>query len=163
MNLLLFPPLTAEKTGVEDIKSVATLIKTIPCPFYNGYPPDLVANDIFIGYKAEGEWRWRDGEIGLYEKRVLYDEKDTADALVRKIQCGLIDNTSLFYIHEDRRTGADILLKKDFWKVQGGDDEEYYEDAEDSPDKDSEDSSDEDSEDISGSEDDEESSSSETG
>ena len=80
----------------------------------------------------------------------------------------MIDNTSLFYIHEDRRTGEDILLKKDFWKVQGGDDEEYYEDSpdedsEDSPDKDSEDSSDEDSEDISGSEGDEESSSSETG
>ena len=137
---LLFPPLPAEKKSIEDIKSVATLIKTIPCPFYNGYPPDLVANDFFIGYKAEGGWRWRDGEIGLYEKRVLYDEKDTADALVRKIQCGLINNTSLFYIHEDRRTGEDILLKKDFWKVQGGD-----------------------SEDISGSEDDEESSSSETG
>ena len=137
---LLFPLLPAEKKSIEDIKSVATLIKTIPCPFYNGYPPDLVANDFFIGYKAEGGWRWRDGEIGLYEKRVLYDEKDTADALVRKIQCGLIDNTSLFYIHEDRRTGEDILLKKDFWKVQGGD-----------------------SEDISGSEDDEESSSSETG
>ena len=139
---------------------MATLIKTIPCPFYNGYPPDLVANDFFIGYKAEGGWRWRDGEIGLYEKRVLYDEKDTADALVRKIQCGLINNTSLFYIHEDRRTGADILLKKDFWKVQGGDDEEYYDD---SSDEDSEDSRDEDSEDISGSEDDEESSRSETG
>ena len=137
---LLFSPLPAEKKSIEDIKSVATLIKTIPCPFYNGYPPDLVANDFFIGYKAEGGWRWRDGEIGLYEKRVLYDEKDTADALVRKIQCGLINNTSLFYIHEDRRTGADILLKKDFWKVQGGDDEEYYED---SSDEDSEDSSDE--------------------
>ena len=157
---LLFPLLPAEKKSIEDIKSVATLIKTIPCPFYNGYPPDLVANDFFIGYKAEGGWRWRDGEIGLYEKRVLYDEKDTADALVRKIQCGLIDNTSLFYIHEDRRTGADILLKKDFWKVQGGDDEEYYDD---SSDEDSEDSRDEDSEDISGSEDDEESSRSETG
>ena len=119
---------------------MATLIKTIPCPFYNEYPPDLVANDIFIGYKAEGEEEDEDGEIVLYEKRVLYDEKDTADALVKKIQCGLIDNTSLFYIDEDRRTGEDILLKKDFWKVQGGD-----------------------SEDISGSEDDEESSSSETG
>ena len=160
MNPLLFPPLPAEKKSIEDIKSVATLIKTIPGPFYNGYPPDLVANDFFIGYKAEGGWRWRDGEIGLYEKRVLYDEKDTADALVRKIQCGLINNTSLFYIHEDRRTGADILLKKDFWKAQGGDDEEYYDD---SSDEDSEDSRDEDSEDISGSEDDEESSRSETG
>ena len=155
---LLFPPLPAEKKSIEDIKSVATLIKTIPCPFYNGYPPDLVANDIFIGYKAEGEEEDEDGEIVLYEKRVLYDEKDTADALVKKIQCGLIDNTSLFYIDEDRRT--DILLKKDFWKAQGGDDEEYYDD---SSDEDSEDSRDEDSEDISGSEDDEESSRSETG
>ena len=72
---------------MEDIKSVATLIKTIPCPFYNEYPPDLVANDIFIGYKAEGEEEDEDGEIVLYEKRVLYDEKDTADALVRKIHC----------------------------------------------------------------------------
>ena len=110
-----------EKRGMEDMKSVATLIKTISCPF--SMYPRIVANDFFIGYHNIGG-------SGLYEKSVMCDEKITANPLVRRsIQNGFMDSTSLFYFHLDRRTGENVLLKRDFWKVQGGDDEEYYEDS----------------------------------